>query len=153
ALRGLARVEDALLLAAHSTQSRVNWASIAADAGYADQSHLCRELRRYTGFSPRQLSRCVPNQEDLWVYQAWFGWSGARNDMPDPSDALRQDRLRPRSGTSAALRPCRRFRTSRPSATHGIRGRVSNVWNGGGEGSVHSSVVAPAPQGLPCAGT
>ncbi len=28
------------------------------------------------------------------------------------------------------------------------RGSVSQVWNGGGEGSVHSSVVAPTPQGL-----
>src|SRR5215468_3168749 len=81
ALRGLARAENALLLAAHSTQSRVNWASIAAEAGYADQSHLCRELRRYTGFSPQQLWRRVPNEEDLWVYKTWFGWSGARDDI------------------------------------------------------------------------
>jgi len=77
ALRGLARAEDALLLAAHSRQPRVNWAGIAAEAGYADQSHLCRELRRYTGFSPQQLWRGVPKEEDLWVYRAWFDWSDA----------------------------------------------------------------------------
>ena len=29
-----------------------------------------------------------------------------------------------------------------------MRGSSSNWWNGGGEGSVHSSVVAPAPHGL-----
>jgi AraC-like DNA-binding protein len=87
ALRGLARAEDALLLAAHSTQPRVNWARIAAEAGYADQSHLCRELRRYTGFSPQQLWRCVPNEEDLWVYKVWFGWRGARDDILQSSDA------------------------------------------------------------------
>jgi len=75
ALRGLARAEDALRLAGHAAQSRVNWASIAAEAGYADQSHLCRELRRYTGFSPQQLWRRVPNDEDLWVYRTWFGWN------------------------------------------------------------------------------
>src|SRR5215813_2403018 len=86
ALRGLARAEDALLLAAHSTQPRVNWASIAAEAGYADQSHLCRELRRYTGFTPQQLWRCVPHEEDLWVYKAWFGWSGARDVILHSSD-------------------------------------------------------------------
>ena len=87
ALKGLARAEDALLLAAHSTQSGVNWASIAAEAGYADQSHLCRELRRYTGFSPQQLWRRVPNEEDLWVYKAWFGWRGARDDALHSSAA------------------------------------------------------------------
>ena len=87
ALTGLARAEGALLLAAHSTQSRVNWASIAAEAGYADQSHLCRELRRYTGFSPQQLWRCVPNEEDLWVNKVWFGWSGARDNILQSSDA------------------------------------------------------------------
>ena len=80
ALRGLARAEDALLLAAHSRQPLVNWADIAAEAGYADQSHLCRELRRYTGFSPQQLWRSVPKEEDLWVYKAWFDWSGAGDD-------------------------------------------------------------------------
>ena len=29
-----------------------------------------------------------------------------------------------------------------------IRGSSSQTWNGGGEGSCHSSVVAPSPQGL-----
>ena len=29
-----------------------------------------------------------------------------------------------------------------------MRGNVSYWWKGGGEGSVHSSVVAPTPQGL-----
>src|SRR5215467_6195106 len=29
-----------------------------------------------------------------------------------------------------------------------IRGSVSNWWNGGGDDSVHSSVVAPTPHGL-----
>ena len=28
------------------------------------------------------------------------------------------------------------------------RGSVSKEWKGGGDGTVHSSVVAPAPQGL-----
>ena len=90
ALRGLARAEDALLMAAHSTRPRVNWASIAAEAGYADQSHLCRELRRYTGFSPQQLWRCVPNEQALWVYKVWFGMSGAREC---DTGALPADRL------------------------------------------------------------
>ena len=39
------------------------------------------------------------------------------------------------SGASAFLNYC-------------TRGSTSNWWNGGGDGSVHSSVVAPAPHGL-----
>ncbi len=31
---------------------------------------------------------------------------------------------------------------------YSMTGRVSNWWYGGGEDSVHSSVVAPSPQGL-----
>src|SRR5262249_13712658 len=34
---------------------------------------------------------------------------------------------------------------------HLISGSVSNWWNGGGDGSVHSSVVAPGPHGLAAA--
>src|SRR3954447_5291301 len=34
---------------------------------------------------------------------------------------------------------------------HCTRGSTSNWWNGGGDGSVHSSVVAPAPHGLSAA--
>ncbi len=34
---------------------------------------------------------------------------------------------------------------------HLMTGRVLNWWNGGGEGSVHSSVVADAPHGLSAA--
>jgi AraC-like DNA-binding protein len=86
-LRNLARVEDALLMAARATQPRVNWASIAAEAGYADQSHLCRELRRYTGLSPHQLWLHLQNEQALWVYKAWFGRGGARDELLHSSDA------------------------------------------------------------------
>src|SRR5262245_9181821 len=34
---------------------------------------------------------------------------------------------------------------------HLIRGSSLNWWNGGGDGSVHSSVVAPGPHGLAAA--
>src|SRR5215211_2224277 len=38
-----------------------------------------------------------------------------------------------------------------PAAPHLMRGSTLNWWNGGGDDSVHSSVVAPAPHGLPAA--
>jgi len=74
-LKNIARAEGALLMAARATQPRVNWASIAAEAGYADQSHLCREVRRYTGLSPHHLWLHLQNDQALWVYKAWFGGS------------------------------------------------------------------------------
>ena len=41
---------------------------------------------------------------------------------------------------------------SEPTEPQSIFGRVSNWWYGGGEEIVHSSVVAPSPQGLSPAG-
>ena len=46
-------------------------------------------------------------------------------------------------------RPHRRNCAQAPS--HLIRGSTLNWWNGGGEDSVHSSVVAPGPHGLSAA--
>jgi AraC-like DNA-binding protein len=86
-LKNLSRVEHALLMAARANQPRVNWASIAAEAGYADQSHLCRELRRYTGLSPQQLWLHLQNEQSLWVYKAWFGSGSAGGELSHLSDA------------------------------------------------------------------
>ncbi len=44
-------------MAAHETPRGVNWAGVAAAAGYADQSHFSRETRRVTGFAPGQFRR------------------------------------------------------------------------------------------------
>src|SRR5579872_5245298 len=56
--------------------------------------------------------------------------------------------------------PFRRYQPGTASAVPGLcstppqwlepvmRGSVSKVWNGGGEDTVHSKVVAPTPQGL-----
>src|SRR5215203_7375528 len=38
-----------------------------------------------------------------------------------------------------------------PGRLYFTNGKVSNWWKGGGDGSVHSSVVAPAPHGLAAA--
>ncbi len=71
-LRAVSRAENAFLAvaAAHPLPS-VNWADIAADNAYADQSHLCRETRRLTGFSPEDLRRRILIEEAFWSYRLW----------------------------------------------------------------------------------
>ncbi|MEP4194764.1 MAG: helix-turn-helix domain-containing protein [Aliishimia sp.] len=44
-------------------------AAIATDAGYADQSHMGRAVRRVTGFSPAHLNRLIDTKEAFWCYR------------------------------------------------------------------------------------
>jgi len=39
---------------------RVDWASLAAELGYFDQSHLIRDFRRLTGYTPEKYRRRAP---------------------------------------------------------------------------------------------
>ena len=71
-LRAVSRAERAFLaLAASDAGSTVNWARIAAETDYADQSHLCRETRRLSGFSPEDLRRRSATEEAFWPYRLW----------------------------------------------------------------------------------
>jgi AraC-like DNA-binding protein len=47
----------------------VDWAAHAAEAGYADQSHLVRECRQISGRTPTQIVREVPHDEADWMYR------------------------------------------------------------------------------------
>lgn len=71
-LLGIGRAEQSFLLvrAAHA-EGRVDWADVASIAGYADQAHLCRETRRFTGFSPQELRLRIEQDEAFWVYRLW----------------------------------------------------------------------------------
>lgn len=68
-LRTMARAEQAFfdVLAA----GEPDWAAIAVEGGYADQSHLCRETRRMTGFSPAELKQKIEEEEPFWAYRLW----------------------------------------------------------------------------------
>jgi AraC-like DNA-binding protein len=57
--------------AAGAAPAGVNWADIAAQTDYADQSHLCRDTRRITGFSPEQLMQRGTSEEAFWPYRLW----------------------------------------------------------------------------------
>jgi AraC-like DNA-binding protein len=71
-LRAVSRAENAFYaVAAAEGGGGVNWADIAAGNDYADQSHLCRETRRLTGFSPEDLRRRIQAEEAFWVYRLW----------------------------------------------------------------------------------
>ena len=71
-LRAVSRAENAFYaVAAAEDVGSVNWADIAADNDYADQSHLCRETRRLTGFSPEDLRRRIQTEEAFWAYRLW----------------------------------------------------------------------------------
>jgi AraC-like DNA-binding protein len=71
-LRGMSRAErmffDTILAL---DQGDVNWTELASDAGYTDQSHFCRQTRRFTGFSPEELRRHIAEEESFWAYRLW----------------------------------------------------------------------------------
>ncbi|MBN8504295.1 MAG: AraC family transcriptional regulator [Burkholderiales bacterium] len=68
-LRGASRAENAFLQAVAAGGPA--WSELALDQGYADQSHLCRETRRLTGFSPSDLRRRIDTDESFWAYRVW----------------------------------------------------------------------------------
>lgn len=71
-LRGISRNERAYFDAiAADAEGELNWSGVATEAGFADQSHLCRQTRRLTGFSPEELRQRIKNDEGFWFYRAW----------------------------------------------------------------------------------
>lgn len=73
-LRGMARSEQAFFdaVAAKAETGNIRWADVAADNGYADQSHMCRVTRRITGFSPEALREGIEKDEAFWAYRIWM---------------------------------------------------------------------------------
>jgi AraC-like DNA-binding protein len=72
-LLGMGRAELAFFtgMAEAARGGGPNWAELADATGYADQSHLCREIRRVTGFSPEELYRRIQEDEGFWSYRLW----------------------------------------------------------------------------------
>jgi AraC-like DNA-binding protein len=71
-LRGVGRSEQAFFEAILAQgDSGPRWADVAASAGYSDQSHLCRETRRVTGFAPEELRQRIRQDETFWAYRIW----------------------------------------------------------------------------------
>ncbi len=68
-----ARVEQAFELAAQAREPRLSLATVAVQAGYSDQSHFGREVKRVTGFSPAQFARRLESDEAFWMYRLLQG--------------------------------------------------------------------------------
>jgi AraC-like DNA-binding protein len=75
ALKRMTRVEATLL---HtwtdlSLEQFISWSAISQDHHYADQSHMCREIKEVTGFTPEVLRRqCFEaDDEAFWIYRSW----------------------------------------------------------------------------------
>jgi AraC-like DNA-binding protein len=66
------RTEQAMVLATAQAQAQgtaPDLASVAAEAGFADQSHLGREVRRVTGLPPGRLGELMRKHEAFWFYR------------------------------------------------------------------------------------
>jgi AraC-like DNA-binding protein len=71
-LRRLSRFEWSYVDAREASQfGHVSWAELAARGGFADQAHLCREVRQVTGHSPAELVRKADTDESYWLYRIW----------------------------------------------------------------------------------
>ena len=44
-------------------------AGLAVDAGFADQAHMIREVRRMTGMPPARILRLIATEESYWPYR------------------------------------------------------------------------------------
>lgn len=74
-LKRMTRVEATLL---HTwtdlaLEQPVSWSAISQDHRYADQSHMCREVKQVTGFTPQALrQQCFDaDDEAFWLYRSW----------------------------------------------------------------------------------
>lgn len=71
------RIEEAFILHIEMCDRGVpNLATIAADAGFADQSHMGREIRRITGLSPARFGEHLAHDEAFWYYRLIAGELG-----------------------------------------------------------------------------
>lgn len=67
-LQLFARMEAAFMQQL-SAGNETHLAHIAADAGFADQSHMGREIKRITGMSPGKFSQRLAKDESFWYYR------------------------------------------------------------------------------------
>lgn len=60
---------EALFARALAAGEGADLAGLAHDGGYADQSHMGREMKRITGLSPARINRLIATDERFWCYR------------------------------------------------------------------------------------
>lgn len=60
---------DRLMRVARSHDQSTRIAEIAAEAGFADQAHMGRTLRRLTGQTPARINTLIESAEPFWCYR------------------------------------------------------------------------------------
>lgn len=69
-LRGIGHAEQLYARLHEAIQNGdVDWAELAAAAGFADQPHMIRQIRRSSGFTPEQLRQRARDDEAFWAYR------------------------------------------------------------------------------------
>ena len=69
----LARTEGVFFAARERVESgrSLDWASIALEEGFADQSHMNRAVKRTIGFTPSEFAQRYAEDESFWAYRLW----------------------------------------------------------------------------------
>jgi AraC-like DNA-binding protein len=69
-LQRYSRVEEAFTLSGkHRKDGTIDLSGLAVDAGFSDQSHMGREVRRVTGLSPAHFDNQIASCEAFWFYR------------------------------------------------------------------------------------
>jgi AraC-like DNA-binding protein len=55
----------------HAAGQPLDWATLALDAGFADQAHMSRMVKRITGFAPGEFAQRFIEDESFWMYRLW----------------------------------------------------------------------------------
>lgn len=67
-LQVFVRIEEAFVRRISAGQAP-NLAHIAAESGFADQSHMGREIKRITGIAPAKFGERLAHDESFWYYR------------------------------------------------------------------------------------
>ena len=71
-MKRMSRAEQAMMAArAEHDAGKISWSDVAAYTGYADQSHMTRDMRELTGLPPSALANLVENDDSYWLYNIW----------------------------------------------------------------------------------